>query len=386
MRLYKSLLGLLLCLCLCLGPFCAPAQAAFPQKPKVTIALDTYDYDSGGSWSFGMLSGMNRPKTDDGESYYTWNEDKQNVIQENVNNDWDLMDISQEERNILNGSMGEYRKYWMRLKLKEQDGAQVAIGNFRMENSAKIGIWTAKELIEMGFQARNPDAVLQGDSTVHLDMVANVKERTDRQMNKVFAKAKLLCDITYYPGTQDAFTETIRVSTKNVKRETYYKEGGYRIWMETCEAANPPASVADLTDMSYLPKSVKEEIEIDPENYCLYIYWGFSQKQMPWDVRHVCKSLAEEQDGVWVENYVDTELTYDHSWNDMYENKVELLRMEVVLRKDGKSTEELENWLKGMAFSARFRTEFVGDEENVGYGGIHFTIPIDTSAVRFVHE
>ena len=383
---YRKFLSAICSFCLCLAAFCAPAQAAFPQKPRVTIALDTYDYDPGGSWSFGLLGSVLDVYPDATRYYHTWDAYKLNFVSACAENVWDLIACTPEERKILQDIIKEYRKYWMRVNVKVQGDAEIALSNFRIENSGEVEIWPVRELVELGSNSKIVDGIFEGSSVAHLEMISYAKDKTDRQMNKVFAKAKLLCDITYYPGTQGAFTETIRVSTKNVKRETYYKEGGYRIWMETCEAANPPASVADLTDMSYLPKSVKEEIEIDPENYCLYIYWGFSQKQMPWDVRHVCKSLAEEQDGVWVENYVDTELTYDHSWNDMYENKVEPLRMGVVLRKDGKSTEELENWLKGMAFSARFRTEFVGDEENVGYGGIHFTIPIDTSAVRFVHE
>ncbi len=374
--------GLILVLFLVL--FCAPAQAAFPQKPKVTIALDTYDYDPGGSWSFGLLGSVLDVYPDATRYYHTWDAYKLNFVSACAENVWDLIACTPEERKILQDIIKEYRKYWMRVNVKVQGDAEIALSNFRIENSGEVEIWPVRELVELGSNSKIVDGIFKGSSVAHLEMISYAKDKTDRQMNKVFAKAKLLCDITYYPGTQGAFTETIRVSTKNVKRETYYKDGGYRIWMETCEAANPPLSLRDVEDAPYLPESVKKDAEANLENYQMYIFFGFSQKQMLWNVRSVYKSLAEEQDGIWVEGYVNTACDYSSSMDDMYENGIERFAFEVILRKDGKSPDELENWLKEMAFTATFGTELVGDEENIGYDGIQFTIPIDTSAVRFV--
>ena len=385
MRLYKSLLGLLLCLCLCLALFCAPVQAASrPSKPQVTIALDTYDYSAGGIGVYGLVGGMKHPPFEDGEPYYTW--DDHNLCARVVSGvkKWELLSISKNEWLSIYDAANDYQKYWVRLTIEVKGQAQVAISNFRVENGMETGILTASECMENGYWAFPFVMFYTGTSTAHLDMVVYQRDMTDQQINSAFEKAKLVCDVTYYPGTCDSFTETVQVSTKNVKRETYYKEGGFKIWIDSCWEISDTAMMADYEESwSHVPKEAREDVLIHPENYGLYVLDGYKEKHMPWNVYEVHKSLVKDEKDVWVESYIGCSESFVSYFGNMLENGTNSFSMEVFVRKAGRNQKEIEDLLKSLVIQAEFCTEFVGDDEGHGFDGVVFSVPVDLSNMQF---
>ncbi|MBQ8536509.1 MAG: hypothetical protein IJ461_03785 [Clostridia bacterium] len=266
--------------------------------------------------------------------------------------------------------------YWVRLQLHVPQGYRVGVENFRFKN-ATDDVWVKMVLEEMdsvlGYEWIREDPLGLANGEYHLRMMA----RKGVDLKEAIEKAELLCDVTWHPGTEKAFTATIQVLSPYLAEQSYDQP----VQVEVLNARQVP----DERVMGQIRDTEEFWDNMTPYHYLLYMD--------DYDLWEVTARITKEGDcplvnlrwkgtgvgGSWL-NF-GGEYIYDQEL-DLAPEETQVEATFYVVSLQGSTQERQLNYLRSEEVWLEYATEYVGIFDYLYTPGPKYQVKVDMSKVE----
>jgi len=369
--------GLLL---LCLLPLCALSEEAF-------VVLTSYEEHPAWQEEFDEHKGLFYPQ----RSYYSFGNERHGP---------DLIEVSGEESYLLfsdldyldaakllyeKGLQPEdvhhgYASYWVRVQLHVPQGYRVGVENFRFKNAAD-DVWVKMVLEEMDGILGEVwlDDKVPGlrSGEYHLRMMA----RKGADLKAAIEKAELVCDVTWHPGTEKAFTATVQVLSPYLANMSCDQPVQAEVLCVRQVPDEEAMRVMEETDSFW--------DNMTPSHYLLhmdaYDLWEVTAK-ITKETGHPLVDLRWKGTGVggsWL-NF-GGEYIYDQEL-DLASEETQVEATFYVVSLQGSTQERQLNYLRSEEVWLEYATEYVGIFDYLYTPGPKYQVKVDMSKVEIVNE
>ena len=355
---------------LCLLPFFALGEEAF-------VVLTSYEEHPAWQEEFDSRQELFSVN----EFYYTFgNENCQAGLAKTTSETNYLLfsNMGWQEAGQMYFQQAELESYWVRLQLHVPENTRVSVENFRFSQPTDK-VWVKMVLEEMdsgqGYSWVHKEPLGLYSDEYHLRMMA----RKGVDLKAAIEEAGLVCDVMYNPGTEEAYSETVKVLSPDLAEQSYDR------WVEVTALTAKKLSDEEALRTVITTEEFWDRGDIYEE--CQY----YLHKKDLWEITAtVTKEFGYPLVGYrwrghlvgggW-EKWSEIPTRYDVR-NDLEPEETEgEVRFYLVATDAGSDGETLEN-LQYREVSLEYATEYVGEFDYFYTPGPKYQVKVDMSKVE----